>query len=165
MKKRLIMGMMSAVLIACMALPVHAENTTGGNMKVKYEEENVYIISIPQSVTLQQGTETVSEQIKATSMNVEPNAEVQVMVTGGINSEGAVSLTLRNGESSDMVTSTVSLTSGGPGIDSNAVVAAFSGQNLEPESGTGTLYFAGLPEDMKAGTWTGQLTFTVGISD
>ncbi len=164
MKKRLVMGIMSAALMAGMVLPVHAENTTGGKMDVSYTEANVYVISIPKSVTLQQGQETTAEQIKATSMNVAPDKEVQVKVSAGIEN-GVVSLTLENGESSDEVTSTVSLTSAGVGIDSNTVVASFRGQSLEPESGTGTLYFAGLPEEMKAGTWKGQLTFTVSLAD
>ncbi|HIY03018.1 MAG TPA: hypothetical protein IAA26_14435 [Candidatus Blautia faecipullorum] len=165
MKKKLVTGILCAAVLAGTVAPVHAENTTEGTMNVKYKEGNVYVISIPSSVTLQQGKETTAEQIKATSMNVEPRTEVVVMVTDGINEKGAVSLALSYGESADTVTSTVSLTSGGTGIDTDTVVASFSGQSLEPESGTGTLYFSGLPEGMKAGTWKGQLTFTVGTMD
>lgn len=164
MKKKLVTGILCAAVLAGTVAPVHAENTTGGTMNVKYEEGNVYVISIPRSVTLQQGQETTAEQIKATSMNVAPNSKVVVTVTDGIEDKGAVSLALDYGEPSDVVTSTVSLTSGGEGIDTDTVVAEFSGQTLEPESG-GTLYFTELPEDMKAGTWKGQLTFTVGIMD
>lgn len=164
MKKKLVMGMMSAVLMAGMVLPVHAENTTGGNMDVNYTEANVYVISIPPSVTLQQGEETAAEQIKGKSINIAPDKEVQVKVTGGIDN-GAVSLTLEDGETSDKVTSTVSLTSAGTGITSDTVVAKFSGQSKDPASGTGTLYFTGLPKEMKAGTWKGQLTFTVSLAD
>ena len=153
MKKKLVTGILCAAVLAGTVAPVHAENTTEGTMNVKYKEGNVYVISIPSSVTLQQGKETTAEQIKATSMNVEPREK------------GAVSLALSYGESADTVTSTVSLTSGGTGIDTDTVVASFSGQSLEPESGTGTLYFSGLPEGMKAGTWKGQLTFTVGTMD
>lgn len=163
MKKKLVMGMMSAVLMAGMVLPVHAANTTDGKMDVNYTEANVYVISIPQSVTLQQGTE-VTAQIKATSMNVEPKKEVQVKVKTGIDN-GAVSLTLDEGGAADKVTSTVSLTSGGAGIDSSTVVAKFSGQKKEPADGTGTLYFAGLKDDMKAGSWSGQLTFEVSLAE
>lgn len=164
MKKRLVMGIMSAALMAGMVLPVHAENTTGGSMDVSYTEENVYVISIPQSVTLQQGTGTTSEQITGTSINIAPNKEVQVKVSAGIDN-GAVSLTLDGGTDADKVTSKVSLTSGGTGIDSSTVVASFSGQSKDPAAGTGILYFAGLPEDMKAGTWKGQITFTVSLAD
>lgn len=163
MKKRLVMGIMSTALMAGMVLPVHAANTTGGSMDVSYTEANVYVISIPSSVTLQQGQETTAEQIKATSMNVAPDKEVQVKVSAGIEN-GVVSLTLENGESSDEVTSIVSLTSAGAEIDSNTVVAKFSGQTTTPVSG-GTLYFSGLQNGMKAGTWKGQLTFTVSLVD
>lgn len=162
MKKRLVMGMMSAVLMAGMVLPVHAANTTEGDMDVSYTEANVYVISIPQSVTLQQGEETAAQQIKGTSINIEPGKEVQVKVSNGIDN-GAVFLALEGGTDADKVTSTVSLTSAGAGIDSSTVVAKFSGQSKDPAAGTGTLYFTGLPDDMKAGTWKGQLTFTVSL--
>lgn len=163
MKKRLVMGIMSAALMAGMVLPVHAENTTGGNMDVNYTEANVYVISIPSSVTLQQGKETAAQQIAGTDINIAPDKEVQVKVTGGIEN-GAVTLALENGGAADKVTSTVSLTSAGTGIDSSTVVAKFSGQTTTPVSG-GTLYFSGLQKDMKAGTWKGQLTFTVSLAD
>lgn len=132
-------------------------------MTVNYTQGNVYIINIPQNVALQQQTETTA-QITGKSMNIEPNKAAQVRVSSGI-TDGAVSLTLTDGGAEDKVTSTVSLTSGGEGITSDTVVAEFSGQSLDPATGTGTLYFAGLPADMKAGSWTGQLTFQVSLVD
>ena len=163
MKKRLVMGMMSAALIAGMVLPVHAEdNTTGGEMSVNYTQGNTYVISIPKSVTLQQGKETTAEQMNATSINLAPGAKVHVKVTEGI-TDGAVTLSLKNGETTDKVTSKVSLTSGGDVITENTVVAEFtgSGNDIEPTKGTGTLHFAALQDGMRAGEWEGKLEFSV----
>lgn len=163
MKKSLITGMVSAALIMGMVLPVYADNTAGGSMDVSYKEPNVYVISIPSEVILKQGEETQSE-IKGTKINIEPDKEVQVKVTYGIE-EGKVSLRLEKGGELDKVTATVSLTSRGGGIDKSTVVARFKERNSNSEEGTGILYFAGLPKDMRAGTWTGKLTFEVSLAD
>lgn len=41
-------------------------------------------------------------------------------------------------------------------------MAAFQDQDTTPMQG-GTLYFAGLSSDLKAGTWTGSVVFEVDV--
>jgi len=66
MKKKIIAGLMSMMLVVAMALPVAASET----LTVTYQQPNAYTVVIPADVTLTVGEETVS--ITALNMNVEP---------------------------------------------------------------------------------------------
>ena len=158
MKKKLIAGIMSMMMVVAMAVPVSATGPKPPQMEVTYTEANAYELTIPASVTLKVGEE-VSETIGAESMNIEPNKELIVSIAGGV-SQGEVTLHRRHG--SESTTSKVSLTSGGQGIYDNARVAIFRGVDTTPAI-FGTLYFAGLEDGLNAGTWTGTITFSAKV--
>lgn len=164
MKKKMFAGMMVAVMVAGMALPVSAEDTTPmtGNVPVSYEESSTFTLSIPSTVSLSENNGT-SGTVGLTDINVSTTEKVQIKVTGGI-ADGAVTLTDRADEDNTCV-STVSLSEGGEGIANDAVIAEFegSGSNPTPTSG-GTLYFTALG-DVPAGTYNGTITFQASIEE
>lgn len=154
MKRKVAACLMAGMMMGGMVLPVNAAGTK--DMKVTYTENSVYEINIPAEVAL--STTETQANIKATKMNVAPNETVKVKVNSGI-TNGAV--TLKRADSTDTTTSKVSLTSGGEGIAADAVVASFQRQNTTPDQGTGTLYFSALSKDLAAGSWAGQIVFSI----
>lgn len=161
MKKTVKTSVVGMMMAAALVAPVHANNTTAGTMDVTYTEPNKYIVSIPSSVDL---TNVKSTVITSKDINIEPEKQVEVKISNGINADGKVTLTREKGEPSDVTESTVSLTENGQAIAADAVVATFEGQNTTVTSG-GTLYFSALPTDLAAGTWTGTITFSVSVAD
>lgn len=158
MKRKIVSSLAALLLVGAMAVPVSA-NQAESQTNVTYTEPDNYMISIPAEVKLSTSQE-VSASITATEMNISPKGKLRVRIKGGIE-DGKVTLT-REG-ASDTTKSTVSLASGGTGIDVvDTVVAEFQGQSTKAVTG-GTLYFSKLPSDLKAGTWNGQITFAIGI--
>lgn len=155
MKKKVVSSTIALLLAGAMALPVHAEEKT---TQVSYTAGNTYTINIPATLELEPGVEKTLN-IGMDSINVEPTKKVDVKVKSGI-TNGKVTLDRAN--SSDITTSTVSLTSNGQGITNNEVVATFQDQATTPIQG-GKLYFSGLDSNLNAGTWTGSIVFEVDI--
>lgn len=160
MKKTVKTSVVGMMMAAALAAPVHAADVANptGTMDVTYTEPNNYVISIPSSVTLKKGEE-VSTSITATTMNIEPSHEVQVSIKSGINN-GGVTLTREGG--SETTTSKVSLTTGGDAIADKAIIATFEGQDTTVTN-DGTLFFEGLSDGLKAGTWKGQIIFSISV--
>lgn len=155
MKKKVVSSTIALLLAGAMALPVHAEEKT---TQVSYTAENTYTINIPATLELEPGVEKTLN-IGMDSINVEPTKKVDVKVKSGITNGN---VTLDRANSSDITTSTVSLTSNGQGITNNEVVATFQDQETTPIQG-GKLYFSGLDSNLNAGTWTGSIVFEVDI--
>lgn len=161
MKKKLVAGIMSAMLVAGMVMPVSAADDTPTQTKefsVEYEEPSTFILSIPASVTLREDAE-VSENVGLSDINVSTSEKVQIKVTSGI-SGGNVTLKDVD-DDTNTHTAKVSLTSGGDGIGDNAVVAEFTGTSTTAITG-GTLYFSQLG-NVPAGTYRGQINFKASI--
>lgn len=155
MKKKVVSSTMALLLAGAMALPVHAEEKT---TQVSYTAGNTYTINIPATLELEPGVEKTLN-IGMDSINVEPTKKVDVKVKSGITNGN---VTLDRANSSDITTSTVSLTSNGQGITNNEVVATFQDQATTPIQ-DGILYFSGLDSNLNAGTWTGSIVFEVDI--
>ncbi|MBV3116681.1 hypothetical protein KSU88_06685 [[Clostridium] innocuum] len=155
MKKKVVSSTIALLLAGAMALPVHAEEKT---TQVSYTAGNTYTINIPATLELEPGVEKTLN-IGMDSINVEPTKKVDVKVKSGITNGN---VTLDRANSSDITTSTVSLTSNGQGITNNEVVATFQDQATTPIQG-GKLYFSGLDSNLNAGTWTGSIVFEVDI--
>ena len=155
MKKKVVSSTIALLLAGAMALPVHAEEKT---THVSYTAGNTYTINIPATLELEPGVEKTLN-IGMDSINVEPTKKVDVKVKSGITNGN---VTLDRANSSDITTSTVSLTSNGQGITNNEVVATFQDQATTPIQG-GKLYFSGLDSNLNAGTWTGSIVFEVDI--
>ena len=155
MKKKVVSSTIALLLAGAMALPVHAEEKT---TQVSYTAGNTYTINIPATLELEPGVEKTLN-IGMDSINVEPTKKVDVKVKSGITNGN---VTLDRANSSDITTSTVSLTSNGQGITNNEVVATFQDQETTHIKG-GKLYFSGLDSNLNAGTWTGSIVFEVDI--
>ena len=155
MKKKVVSSTIALLLAGAMALPVHAEEKT---TQVSYTAGNTYTINIPATLELEPGVEKTLN-IGMDSINVEPTKKVDVKVKSGITNGN---VTLDRANSSDITTSTVSLTSNGQGITNNEVVATLQEQATTPIQG-GKLYFSGLDSNLNAGTWTGSIVFEVDI--
>lgn len=155
MKKKVVSSTIALLLAGAMALPVHAEEKT---TQVSYTAGNTYTINIPATLELEPGVEKTLN-IGMDSINVEPTKKVDVKVKSDITNGN---VTLDRANSSDITTSTVSLTSNGQGITNNEVVATFQDQATTPIQG-GKLYFSGLDSNLNAGTWTGSIVFEVDI--
>ena len=155
MKKKVVSSTIALLLAGAMALPVHAEEKT---TQVSYTAGNTYTINIPATLELEPGVEKTLN-IGMDSINVEPTKKVDVKVKSGITNGN---VTLDRANSSDITTSTVSLTSNGQGITNNEVVATFQDQATTPIQ-VGKLYFSGLDSNLNAGTWTGSIVFEVDI--
>jgi len=147
------------MLVVAMAAPVAASET----LTVTYQQPNAYTVVIPADVTLTVGEETVS--ITALNMNVEPTKRVSVEVASGITvTDPSIGgeVTLARANSTDITKSVVSLTAGGTGISVNEEVATFKDQDTTVATG-GTLHFAGLANNLKAGAWSGQVVFSISV--
>ena len=159
MKKKMIAGMMTAILAAGMVMPVSAADTTlqENSVKVGYEEASTFTLTIPAEVTLSE-TEGAEGSVGLSAMNIETTEKVQIKVTEGI-ANGEVTLTDAK-DSANTCSSTVSLTEGGEGIASDAVIAEFT---MDSTSLTAPLYFSSLGEDVPAGTYSGQIVYQASI--
>lgn len=159
MKKKMIAGMMTAVLAAGMVMPVSAADTQTqeNHVNVGYEEASTFTLTIPAAVTLSE-TEGAEGSVGLSAMNIETTEKVQIKVTEGI-ANGEVTLTDVK-DSTNTCSSTVSLTEGGEGIASDAVIAEFT---MDSSSLTAPLYFSSLGEDVPAGTYSGQIVYQASI--
>lgn len=170
MKKRVVRalaaGMAGIFLFPASAMA--ANTTSPQSVTVTYTQGNEYIISIPPRVNLSLDKD-ISYSITADKINIAPDKKVQVSVASGI-SDGKVTLTRINSSGNDTITSTVSLSDGGKGIADNETIAVFKEMDSTPETG-GTLYFTALNkalakgEELKAGDWSGTLTFSIAVVD
>ena len=133
-------------------LPVHADE-----MEVKYQQQSTWIVSIPQT-TLSQ-TQEVEQTVSATAMNIRPDEKLQVKIKGL--TEGKVTLT--RDYSKATTTSTVSTTSNSVNpITVDTVIAEFEDQSTDFVNGTtGKLYFSAIPEETKAGDYSGTITYVM----
>ena len=158
MKKRMFTGMLCMMMAVSMAVPVSAADTTPQNnqVDVKYEEASTFTLTIPADVTLSE-TEGAKGSVGLSAMNIETTEKVQIKVTEGI-ANGEVTLTDVK-DSTNTCSSKVSLTKGGTGIASDAVIAEFT---MDSSSLTAPLYFSALG-DVPAGTYSGQIVYQASI--
>lgn len=151
MKKKLIAGMMVAMMTVGMVMPVSAEEVT-----VTYREPNAYTLSIPASVTLtDQGG---SAQVGVKDVNIEPNTKIDFKISAGVDDNGVIELTRENDTNTKAVT-TVSVTSGGTGIAQNTIFASFTADGMQDLFFTAPAAQNG--GQIKAGSYAGTITFTV----
>ena len=154
MKKKIIAGIMSMMFVVAMAVPVAASDT----LTVTYQEPNAYTVDIPANIVLKVG-EDKTESITATDMNIEPTKRVSVEVASGI---AGGEVTLARANSTDETKSEVRVMPEDVVLTNNHEVATFINQSTSPATG-GTLHFAGLANDLKAGAWSGQIVFSISV--
>lgn len=149
MKNKMIAGMLTAVLMAGVGMPVNADEVT-----VTYREPNAYTLSIPSSVTLTKDGGNAEVGVKG--VNIEPYTQIDFKISAGVDESGVIELSRENDPTTKALT-TISTTEGG--IAKNEVFASFT------TDGTKTLYFTAPAAkdsgEIKAGSYTGTITFTV----
>lgn len=149
---------MVAVMTAGMVMPVSADTgTSSEDITVGYEEESTYMLSVPRDVTLSEDAVTTGT-VGLSTINVSTTEKVQITVTSGISSEGAVTLTDTN-DSENTCTSIVRLAQGGTPLTSDAVIAEFT---MDSDPLTANLYFDPLG-NVPAGTYSGQIVYQASI--
>lgn len=148
MKRKWIAGIMTAMLMGAMVLPVSAEEMT-----VTYREPNNYILTIPASVNLNQSK---TADVSVSNVNLEPNASIRISITSGIDSNSIVSLAREDDTSTTAITT---LTVDNSPVALNTVFATFTAD------GSKTLIFSDLTDSqggtVKAGNYSGTLIFSV----
>lgn len=162
-KKKIMAGIMSAMLIAGMAVPVSAADQTNqnGNTTVTYTQENSYTVSIP--ATTLSSTAQTSQTVSATSVDIAPGYCLQVTIQGI--EDGKVTLT----RSDERATTTATVSTDADGlsiIDRDTVIAEFTGNSTAFANGTtGMLYFSAISSGTRAGTYTGTITYQLSVVD
>ena len=150
-KNKFITGTMGVLMLGAMAFPVHADDMT-----VTYRQPNAYTVTIPTSIDLSAGAD--SNKIEVTDVNLEPNKEIAISITSGVDNQGVIELSRKDDTNTKAVT-TISKTEGGAGIAPNQDFVTFN------TAGNQTLYYSAIEAKdggtVKAGDYSGQLTFTV----
>lgn len=156
MKKILLAGALSILMLGTVAFPVNAENS---KFDVEYSQASTWTVSIPKT-TLSQTTD-VDQTVSAAAINIRPELKLQVKITGITN--GQVTLTRSDGQST--TTSTVSY------VDNNNTKNIISGDTVISEfvdqstafanNTTGKLSFSPIDENTKAGDYTGTITYVM----
>lgn len=156
MKRILLAGALSILMLGSVAFPVNAENS---KFDVEYSQASTWTVSIPKT-TLSQTTD-VDQTVSAAAINIRLELKLQVKITGITN--GQVTLTRSDGQST--TTSTVSY------VDNNNTKNIISGDTVISEfvdqstafanNTTGKLSFSPIDENTKAGDYTGTITYVM----
>lgn len=158
MKRKLSAVLFSVSVLACLAMPVSAANETSKSTQLKYESAGTWTVSIPRIIDFSDG-EAKEAQISAVT-NLVPETALRVRVSEGL-TDSKVTLA-REKDTGTTIQSLASTDASGTAlIKSDTVVASFEGLHVEEVLG-GTLYFAPLTGTIKAGTYTGNITFSIG---
>lgn len=159
--KKIITGVLTAALCISMTVSVFAAevNSDGGkaDTTLTYSVDADYMVVIPERVVLTQPL-----AISSSKANTEPGKAVKVRITEGL-FDGSVSLDRDNDTSDYAITAKVKRNESDEKVDSDTVIAAFSDVTAEITGGTLTFDDPIAPDDnpVKAGSYTGSLTFTV----
>lgn len=167
MKRKLLVGMMSALLVAGMAVPVGATGSDpNDSLDVKYSLNSSYTLNIPATVTL--AADGGSTSVGVSAVNTAPTEKVQIKISSGINESNQVTLT-RDGDNTTKVVSEVT-DSQKKKLSNGSIVAEFQDMDTTAITGAygdGTLNFGAIADSsggtVKAGSYTGTIVFEAGI--
>lgn len=164
MKKRILVGMMSALLVVGMAMPARAAGSDpNDSLDVEYALGTSYMLSIPTTVTLTaDGGDTT---VGVSAVNTAPTEKVQVKIKSGINKEHQVELKRDRDQTTTVVS--IVMDSYKNELSNGSVVAEFQDMDtmaiFSPLYGNGTLSFGAIADKegrtVKAGSYTGTLVF------
>lgn len=154
MKKRLLAGVLSVMLLGAVAMPVYADD-----LQVGYTQTSTWTVSIPKTSLSQ--TQDVEQTVVATAMNIRPESKLQVKITGVTN--GMVTLNRSdNGATTTSTVSYVDSTGSKSIINGETVIAEFVDQSTNfANNTTGKLSFSPIVADTKAGDYTGTVTYVM----
>lgn len=167
MKKKLITLVLAAILCCAASAPAYAQEITEdggyGDVTLTYSVDTDYVVVIPESVTLDE-----SIVITSNRANTEPGMAVKVRITEGLDEKGSVTLDRDNDNSDYAITARLKLNDNVDNvITSETVVASFADVTAQTTGGTMTFADPVSPDanPIKAGSYTGSLTFTVSYEE
>lgn len=151
-KNKLIAGAMGVMMLGAMVLPVHAEE-----MSVTYRQPNTYTVTIPSKVNLSR-TAVTTNQIWVNDVNLEPNTEIKIKISEGVDENGVIELSRAEDTDTKAVT-TISTQYNGAGIAQGTDFATFT------TNGYQSLFYSLIAAKdggtIKAGDYSGTITFEV----
>ena len=167
MKKKLVAGIMSAMLVAGMVMPVSAADPNN-ELDVQYSLGSTYTLSIPIDVTVLDANGG-SAKVGVSAVNTTPTEKVQVTITSGINNSNQIELERENNTDTKVVSAVTD--SKGTALSNGSVVAEFQDMSTTAITGgnygDGTINFGSLADsqgkDIKAGTYNGTIVFGASI--
>lgn len=163
-KKNIIAFVLAGVLCCTASVPAYArEITTPGDYEttLTFSVDTDYVVVIPESAELNK-----SLAITSPKANTEPGMAVKVRITKGL-TDGSATLR-RNYDNSDYaITAKLKLNDSNETVTSETVIASFSDVTTQTTGGTLTFADPVSPDknDVKAGSYTGSLTFTVSYEE
>lgn len=170
MKKKLVAGIMSAMLVAGMVMPVSAADPNN-ELDVQYSLGSTYTLSIPIDVTVLDANGG-SAKVGVSAVNTTPTEKVQVTITSGINNSNQIELERENNTDTKVVSAVTD--SKGTALSNGSVVAEFQDMSTTAITGgnygDGTINFGPLADSqgddtIKAGTYNGTIVFGASIED
>lgn len=154
--KKIITGVLTAALCAGMTVPAFAADvTTEGsqNTALTYSVAADYVVTIPETVALNEDLVIFSNKA-----NTEPGKAVKVQITG-LTDAGAAELARTDDQEYKI---TAQAKQNGKAITNDTVVAKFADVTAKEEAPAITFDApAAASGEIKAGHYTGSLTFTV----
>ena len=165
MKKKLTAFVVAAALYYTVFVPAFANEITAPgdcDTTLTYSVETDYVVVIPESVKLDE-----SIVITSSKANTEPGRAVKVRITDGLTDDGRAILDRDNDASNYAITTRVKLNGGDNIVTSDTVIASFVDVTAQTVGGTLTFADPVSPDEnpIKAGSYTGFLTFTVSYED
>lgn len=166
MKKKIVAGMMSAMLAVGMVMPVSAAQPNN-ELDVQYSLESTYTLSIPTTVTVL-NENGGSAKVVVSAVNTTPNEKVQVTITSGI-TDHQIELARENNTDTKVVSEVTD--SKGNKLSNQSVVAEFRDMSItaiiDGTAGDGTINFGELKDSqgnaIKAGTYNGTIVFGASV--
>ena len=164
MKKKLFAFVLSAILCCAASVPAFAKEITDPgdyDTTLTYSVETDYVVVIPESVKLNE-----SIVITSSRANTEPGMAVKVRITEGL-TEGSVTLDRDNDASDYAITAKLKLNDSNEAVTGDTVIASFADVTAQATGGTMTFADPVSPDEnpIKAGSYTGSLTFTVSYEE
>lgn len=131
------------------------------NTTLTYSVGTDYVVVIPESVKLNE-----SIAVTSSKANTEPGKAVKVRITKGLTG-GSATLDRDNDDSNYAITAQLKLNDSEAAVTGDTVIASFADVTAETTGGTLTFADPVSPDanPIKAGSYTGSLTFTVSYED
>ena len=164
MKKKFMTFALTASLCIAASVPAFAQEIAepgNQNTTLFYSVEPDYVVVIPESVKLDE-----SIAITSGKANTEPGKAVKVRITGGLTA-GSATPDRDNDDSDYAITAELKLNDGDGPVTGDTVIASFADVTVQTTGGTLTFADPAAPDEnpVKAGSYTGSLTFTISYED
>ncbi|EPM7559432.1 hypothetical protein ACTPL8_001816 [Enterococcus faecium] len=155
MKKTLLIGFISLGALGLVSNKVQADDQT----KLSYQVSSEYLISIPATVELDEGSRTYID-IKTISHNIDPDRYVSLSISDGLTADSEITLKRDGDTTTNISTLKSTITkSGAPILINKPEIGTFDYKSGQTDS-VATLFVDEPEGDKRAGTYLTTLTFT-----